>query len=401
MPTGSILVLVAMAVAIAIIYVVWSRYTRRDERLLEEQVDPKPEPGNSSVAVDEAPGAPPTGFVPDLSESVLAKERDSDPEITMMGKVPDELLAVMEGKLKADGPIGEEEEEEEDEESFDIDVEELVDETDEEEKTGKHALILVVGVARSDRGRRRQCNEDAFLVLPDHHLFVVADGMGGHNAGEIASQRAVDVMQTCFEHTDFPGQPRPEWPRRGDELVRSIHHANHEVFALSSEKPEYVGMGTTIVAVRFSPNKQRAYIAHVGDSRCYRIRDKELHQLTEDHTLGRLMGAKGKTGRHLAQAVGVRDDVAVDLTVDEPQPGDLYLVCSDGLTKMVPDDALLRISLRDEPLEERSRALIAEANERGGRDNVTVVIIRVENPVKAARRITQEAEDAQHSASSS
>jgi len=385
MPTGSIVVLVLMSVALVAIYVAWN-WSKWRKSFAQSAVPqpPRPEaPPEPEPEAEATPNPPAQREVPDLSDSMtLDKDRESDPEITMMGKVPAEVLALMQGKLSADAPL-----EEPEEESFEVDVEELVDETEEEETTGKHALILVVGVARSDRGRKRQCNEDAFLVMEDQHLFVVADGMGGHNAGEIASQTSVDVMKSCFEHKDFPGVPRPDWPRRGDELVRSIHHANREVFALSQEKPDYNGMGTTVVAIRFSPNKQRAYIAHVGDSRCYRIRSGELHQLTEDHTLGRLMGAKGKAAKHLAQAVGVRNDVAVDLTVDEPQPGDYYLVCSDGLTKMVPDAALLELALADEDLEERSNALIAEANERGGRDNITVIIIRVDNPVKEAKRV--------------
>ena len=188
-------------------------------------------------------------------------------------------------------------------------------------------------------------------------------------------------MAECFRDKNFPGEPKEDWPRRGDELVRTIHLANQVVYEKAQEKDDYKGMGTTVVAVRFSPNKQRAYIAHVGDSRCYRIRNGQLHQLTEDHTLGRLMGATGKTAKHLAQAVGVRPEVAVDLTVDEPQPGDHYLVCSDGLTKMVSDDALLTLASEDEDLDARCQVLIAEANERGGRDNITIIMIRVEKPV--------------------
>jgi protein phosphatase len=377
MPTGSIVILAVMVVALVAIYLLWR--PRQPTPPVESGSSP-PSPKPVPVPVPARPETPaPTKPIPDLS-GILPKERESDPEITMMGKVPAEVLALMQGKLSADVPV-------EVEESYEIDVEELVSETAEEETTGKHALILVVGVARSDRGRKRQCNEDAFLILEEQHLYVVADGMGGHNAGEVASQKAVDAMGDCFQRKSFPGEPRPDWPRRGDELVRSIHHANQTVFDLSQTQEDYNGMGTTVVAVRFSPNKQRAYIAHVGDSRCYRIRQGELHQLTEDHTLGRLMGATGKAARHLAQAVGVRPDVAVDLTVDEPQPGDHYLVCSDGLTKMVPDGRLLEVATEDENLEERCQQLIAEANERGGRDNITVIMVRVESPTKEARRV--------------
>jgi protein phosphatase len=382
MPTGSIVILAVMVVALVAIYLLW-RTSQPNPPVGKGSSSPSPEPPPepSPVPVPARPETPaPVQSIPDLS-GTLPKERDSDPEITMMGKVPAEVLALMQGKLSADVSV------EVEEESYEIDVEELVSETAEEETTGKHALILVVGVARSDRGRKRQCNEDAFLILEDQHLYVVADGMGGHNAGEVASQKAVDAMGDCFQRKNFPGEPRPDWPRRGDELVRSIHHANQTVFELSQTQDDYNGMGTTVVAVRFSPNKQRAYIAHVGDSRCYRIRQGELHQLTEDHTLGRLMGATGKAAKHLAQAVGVRPDVAVDLTVDEPQPGDHYLICSDGLTKMVPDARLLEVATDDENLEQRCQELIAEANERGGRDNITVIMVRVESPTKEAKRV--------------
>ncbi len=383
MPTGSILILVLMAVALVITFLFWRHLqpsidapkpSSKPSSKPSDQKKPSSKPSDKNAPDGSVSGkdAPRSDAIPSL---VLQRDRDSDPEITMMGKVPEDVLALLQGKLSADVPI-------EEEEAFDIDVQELVSETAEEEITGKHALILVVGVARSDRGRKRQCNEDAFLIVEEQHLFVVADGMGGHNAGEIASQKAVDTIGECFSNNVFPGEPKPDWPRRGDELVRAIHDANDKVLELAQSRDDYSGMGTTVVAVRFSPNKQRAYIAHVGDSRCYRIRHDELHHLTEDHTLGRLMGATGKTARHLAQAVGVRPEVAVDLTVDEPQPGDHYLVCSDGLTKMVPDSRLLEIATIDENLDLRCQQLIDEANERGGRDNITVIMVRVESPLK-------------------
>ncbi|MCU0690959.1 MAG: protein phosphatase 2C domain-containing protein [Polyangiaceae bacterium] len=310
---------------------------------------------------------------------------DSDPEITMMGRVPDEILQIMRGSAEA--PKGEVVNRLPDQDlsadlqmDVEVEVEELVECDHDEDTTGAQPLILVVGVARSDRGRRRMCNEDAFLIMEDEHLFVVADGMGGHNAGDVASQKAIDAIEACFRTHDFPGEPNPGWPRRADETVRSVRHANAQVHALANSEEQLRGMGTTVVAVRFSPNKQRAYIAHVGDSRCYRIRNGVLHQLTEDHTLGRLMGTKGKAARHLAQAVGVSSEVAVDLAIDEPQPGDHYLVCSDGLTKMVPDDVILPLALESNDLEQKAKRLIQEANDRGGRDNITVIIIRIERP---------------------
>jgi protein phosphatase len=297
----------------------------------------------------------------------------------MMGAIPAELLEVMKGKVKGELPSPAKA----DQEDFvDVDLEQLVDESLVEEPTGVHAMILVSGFARSDRGMKRKCNEDAYLVMPDEPVYVVADGMGGHNAGDVASRLAVDVIEEAFKYQKFEGESHPEWPRRGDELVRSIHMANLAVYEASTTDDSLMGMGTTIVAVRFSRNKQRAYIAHVGDSRCYRIRNRQLFQLTEDHTLGNVLGIKGRTAKQLARAVGIHEKVAVDLTVDEPKPMDMYLVVSDGLTKMMDDEAILRTCLETLDLDNLAQALIDESNRLGGRDNITVVAIRVESVQK-------------------
>ena len=200
--------------------------------------------------------------------------------------------------------------------------------------------------------------------MPDHHVFMVADGMGGHNAGEIASQLTADVMSDCFTYKNFPGESRPEWPRRGDELVRAIHHANLKVFERARKSLSTLAWGTTVVAVRFSPNKQRAYIAHVGDSRCYRIRSGELHQLTEDHTLGRLMGAKGK-GRQAPRPGrwAFATTWPSTSTVDEPQPGDLYL----GLLRRFDEDGLRRCDSGARPLGWRLGGTCSRVDRQGER----------------------------------
>jgi len=302
-------------------------------------------------------------------------------EVTMMGAIPAELVEIMKGKVKGEIPSPAKA----DQEDFvDIDLEQLVDESMVEEPTGVHAMILVSGFARSDLGKRRKCNEDAYLVMPDEPVYVVADGMGGHNAGDVASRLAVDVIEEAFKAQKFEGESHPEWPRRGDELVRAIHMANAAVYEASNSDDSLMGMGTTIVAVRFSRNKQRAYIAHVGDSRCYRIRNRQLYQLTEDHTLGNVLGIKGKTAKQLARAVGIHEKVAVDLTVDEPKPTDMYLVVSDGLTKMMDDASILRVCLETPNLDDVAKTLIDESNRLGGRDNITVVAIRVDSIMKTA-----------------
>lgn len=308
-------------------------------------------------------------------------EEMAEVEITQVGAVPADVLAAIRGKLSGEITPAEIEEE-----AVDVSLDELADETEPEEVTGETALIIVSGVARSDRGMKRHCNEDAFLCIPDEPVYAVADGMGGHAAGDVASNLAVEVIGKAFKSRAFEGVGKHGWPRRGEELVAAIEMANAEVWNLAQTDAKYQSMGTTVVAVRFAAKKQRAYIAHVGDSRCYRIRNGEITQLTEDHSLGNLMGVKGKAARHLARAVGIGETVAVDLTIDRPAPGDFYLVCSDGLNKMMPDKDILQLFLdATGSLDERSQSLVDEANRRGGRDNITVISILVESPGSAAR----------------
>jgi serine/threonine protein phosphatase PrpC len=199
----------------------------------------------------------------------------------------------------------------------------------------------------------------------------------------------VEVIGQAFRTEKFEGTPSANRPRRGDELVRAIEMANRAVFAKASSDPELAGMGTTVVAFRFSPNKQRVYVAHVGDSRAYRIRGEDLTQLTGDHTIGALTGATGKIAAQLTRAVGIGNEVEVDLSVDEPKPGDLYILCSDGLTKMVPDEMIWQVASSDHDLAKAAQKLVEKANERGGRDNVTVILVRVDAPPRGNERTTR------------
>lgn len=266
--------------------------------------------------------------------------------------------------------------------SMEIDISEAggPGEIEEDEPTGPLPRILVTAVGQTDAGRRRKHNEDAYLVLQTHSLFAIADGMGGYAAGEVASQMAIDVITAAFETGHFGGSPIPGLPRRGDELVRAIQTANATILKQARANEAQAGMGTTLVAARFSPNRKRVYIAHVGDSRLYRLRAGALEQLTTDHTLG-AMGIQGPSANKLSRAVGVFDEVEVDLNVDEPHSGDYYLLCSDGLSKMVPEDdiaSIIRGTGND--LDAAVRQLITTANERGGKDNVSVILIRVDEP---------------------
>ena len=301
-----------------------------------------------------------------------AEEEEGEPEGTKVASVrPPQLqkgvmtdLAADEPELSEGAPSA----------SVSIDVEGLDD-----DPTGPQALILVTAIGRTDAGRRRKHNEDSYLTMPEQSLFVIADGMGGYAAGEVASQLAVDVIAEAFRTKTFTGDPDPSRPRRGDELVRAIGMANLAILTQARANEAQHGMGTTLVSCRFSPNKQRVYIAHVGDSRCYRIRDAAIKQLTQDHTLG-AAGITGPAAAKLSRAVGIQDTVEVDLEIDAPRDNDHYILCSDGLSKMVPDEMIKDVVLGESDLDRGIAKLIETANERGGRDNISVILIRVQTP---------------------
>ncbi len=253
-----------------------------------------------------------------------------------------------------------------------------VDIEEEEEPTGPNALILVTAVGRTDPGLKRKHNEDAYVILEDHHMFVIADGMGGHAAGEVASQLCVDAITEAFRTGNFGPEREPPLPKRASRIRGAILLANDRILAAAQENDAYAGMGTTVVAAYFSPNNQRVHIAHVGDSRCYRLRDGKLHQLTMDHTLG-AAGIQGKSASVLSRAVGIEENVEVDASMESPLPGDIYLLCSDGLSRMVKDEEIQQTLGAVKDLEEATKILIDKANQGGGRDNITTILVRVQD----------------------
>lgn len=262
--------------------------------------------------------------------------------------------------------------------SLSITAEVPVDVEEEEEPTGPNALILVTAVGRTDPGLKRKHNEDAYATLEDHHLFVIADGMGRHAAGEVASQLCVDAIREAFEGGKFGPDVSPALPRRASRLRGSILLANGRILAAAQENDAYAGMGTTVVSAYFSPNNQRVYVGHVGDSRCYRLRAGKLTQLTQDHTLG-AAGIQGKSAAVLSRAVGIEENVEVDVTMESPLPGDIYLLCSDGLSRMVQDSEIQATLQNIKDLDEATRLLIEKANQGGGRDNITTILVRVDD----------------------
>ena len=253
-----------------------------------------------------------------------------------------------------------------------------------DDPTGPIDMMLIHAVGQSDVGHKRHRNEDSYLILPKHGLYVVADGMGGYAGGDVASQLAVESLFDSFEKGDFRGQPNEKRPRRGNELVWAVEAANGKIFEAAKATEEYEGMGTTLIAARFSPKKQRVFIAHVGDSRAYRFRQGSLTQLTRDHTLAS-SGVTGPMGAHLSRALGIKDHVKVDLVVDAPHPSDIFLLCSDGLSKMVKDEEIREILSKHADVDTAVKVLIEKANAAGGRDNITVIVVRVSPPTEVVQ----------------
>ena len=239
-------------------------------------------------------------------------------------------------------------------------------------------------------GRQRQHNEDAFLVEDKARLYLVADGMGGHAAGEIASRIAVDSINEFIVHTK---EDDGTWPHAYDEhlrrstnrLMAALRLANNRVLEAMRKDARLRGMGTTVVACL--ADEATMSVAHVGDSRAYLIRDGELSRITNDHSwvfeqvqAGMLTEAEAE--KHplrnvITRALGGALQVVPEASEIEARPGDVFLLCSDGLTGMVPETEILRVvdENRDD-LEQACRVLIDAANERGGLDNITAVLVR-------------------------
>jgi protein phosphatase len=236
-------------------------------------------------------------------------------------------------------------------------------------------LRVVEEAHRTDTGRQRHANEDAYFA--DAPLFAVADGMGGAQAGEVASKIAADA----FSDSDDRGEAPEGYLRR---VVRTANDRIHELAELDAARS---GMGTTLTAALLGDDE--VSLAHVGDSRAYAFRDGELKRLTSDHSLveelrrqGRLTEAQAEEHPQrsiITRALGPEPDVEVDTMTFPARPGDVFLLCSDGLTTMVPEERIARILERSRDLDSAVSRLVREANDGGGRDNITVVAFRVDD----------------------
>jgi protein phosphatase len=246
----------------------------------------------------------------------------------------------------------------------------------------------------SDVGLQREHNEDSFAVLSDHALCIVADGMGGHQAGDVASRLATEAIgeffkKTANEDATWPFHFDPNLTDEENKLLTSIRLANRQIYEHSTRSQDLRGMGTTVVGALYSRRKNRMYLGHVGDSRAYRVRGGKIQQMTRDHSLVNdyLAAMPDMTEEQrselpknvITRALGMQDNVEVDIQSDECQPGDVYVLCSDGLSGMITDQEMGDVVTGSEKLEEICRRLITLANEHGGEDNITAVVIRVEN----------------------
>lgn len=250
---------------------------------------------------------------------------------------------------------------------------------------------MIEAYGRTDVGRRRKINEDSFLVSPETSLFAVCDGMGGHNAGEVASRMAIETI-SAFIHRSAV-EKDITWPWGLDanlsfdanRLKTAIRLANARVFQAADNREELTGMGTTVVTALVSGDGMT--IGSAGDSRCYLVREGALKQLTRDDSwvsaaLGEGILNSDDVEHHplrnvITKAVGARDAIDLDVLEHDLRPGDLVLLCSDGLHGMVNDQEIGRLLLSSPgSLEETSARLVDAANEAGGRDNVTVVLLR-------------------------
>jgi PPM family protein phosphatase len=244
----------------------------------------------------------------------------------------------------------------------------------------------------TDIGRKRDHNEDSVHVPVDTRLAIVADGMGGHASGEVASALAVDTMVDYYQRT-ADMQPLT-WPYKVDRDLRGdinrmttgVLLANLEVHERASRDANCKGMGTTVVAVYFLDDT--IIIGHVGDSRVYRCRKDTLSQITEDHSLindyikmKRVTADEAENWPHknvIVRALGMKDSVQVDILTEQPRVGDCYVLCSDGLSDMLSDDQIKHILNATPDLDRAVEMLIGGANENGGVDNISVVLARIE-----------------------
>jgi len=240
--------------------------------------------------------------------------------------------------------------------------------------------MLLRSAASTHVGMCRQANEDHYAIVPELGLYLVADGMGGHKAGQVASELASESAIRAIEALQGATVSLAQ------RLRQAVSSANREIFTSASNKPEFAGMGTTFVSLLFAG--ERLALAHVGDSRAYLVRQGRLRRLTDDHSIVAELvrrqeisesDARQHPHRHvLTRALGVRPRIEPDLAEMTPQPGDVFILCSDGLTTHVEDEEIAARVAASQDLEDAAAGLVDAANRAGGVDNTTVLLVRYE-----------------------
>lgn len=245
---------------------------------------------------------------------------------------------------------------------------------------------------QTDVGLKRGHNEDSFFLMAEHNLYMVADGMGGHSAGEVASRLAVETVAQFFRDTaededvTWPFKMDKGWSYEENRFANGVKLANLRIHESAAQNARQRGMGTTLVGAYFV--RDGNIISHVGDSRCYRIRDSKIDPITEDHSLLNdyikmkgLTAAEAENFPHknvILRALGMKDTVQVDVQTDVPRIGDFYLLCSDGLSGMLSDEQMRTIVLANtNDIEAACARLIEAGNAAGGTDNITVILLKV------------------------
>jgi len=250
--------------------------------------------------------------------------------------------------------------------------------------------LQVIGAGSTDPGQRRRLNEDRIAVRDDLLLYLVCDGAGGHNAGEVAAALATRSIVNYIAATAREAENMPEFDRFGipygaRRLSSAVHKANRDVAEISRTSHQHRGMGTTVVAIAFSPRSGLMHVAHVGDSRCYRLRSRHLELLTQDHSLltdvleYRPDLDETKLDRIprniITRALGVSDELRVSVRSHPVVSGDRYMLCSDGLSGPVPTPFMSELMRMQESPERVSYHLIMAANAAGGPDNISAVVV--------------------------
>lgn len=242
---------------------------------------------------------------------------------------------------------------------------------------------MEIGV-KTSKGKIREINQDSYYISADENcpLFIIADGMGGHKAGEVASKLAVEIISSSFENQI----KNIEMDDNSiiNAIKNSIWRANDEIYRKSIENEEYSGMGTT-VTMAYETNGN-IFIGHVGDSRAYLLRDNTLYQITKDHSLVEELVKNGTITREearfhpqkniITRAVGTNKEVEIDLIVKERTKGDILLLCTDGLTNMLNDEEIKELLIINDDMQKACELLVQLSNEKGGLDNISVVAIK-------------------------